>query len=284
MSRISYLNGSFLPHENCLVHIEDRAFQFGDGVYEVILFKNNKLIDFEGHFKRLVRSLGEMRIDFHILEENLKLVLFDLFKRNNLDAGSCYMQISRGTSSRIQCFPQEKVSPTFNITVSTPKSLSLQEFQEGISVMTHDDIRWSRCDIKSLNLLAASLLNQKAKDLGFNDVVMIRDGFITEGSFSNIFIIDQNDKLVTRPADNYILCGITRNRIIGLSKEMGLTVEERKFSLEELESAKEVFLTSSTLMIRPVTKINKTVISNASVGNITQNIFNKYQEFVDQKV
>lgn len=282
MSRISYLNGKFLPHESCMVHIDDRSCQFGDGVYEVILFKNNKFIDFEGHFQRLVRSLGEVRIDFDISGEDLKLVLLDIFKRNNLDGGSCYIQISRGVSPRIQCFPKEKVSPTFIITVSPAKSLTSQEFHEGISVVTHEDIRWSRCDIKSLNLLAASLLNQKAKDLGFNDVVMIRDGFITEGSFSNIFIIDQNGVLVTRPADNYILCGITRNRIIALAQEMGLEIDERKFTLDELESAKEVFLTSSTLMIRPVTKINKVTISNAIVGNVTQKIFSKYQEFVAQ--
>ena len=280
MSRISYLNGEFLPHEECLVHIDDRAFQFGDGVYEVILFKNGRFVDFDGHFQRLVRSLGEIEIEFDISAQELKSILCDIFEKNNQDGGSCYVQISLGVSPRIQCFPKEKSSPTFNITVNPPKSLSPQEFEEGVTVMTHEDIRWSRCDIKSLNLLAASLLNQKAKESGFNDVVMIRDEYVTEGSFSNVFIIDKDDKLVTRPADNFILCGITRNRIIALAKDIGLEVQERKFKLNELESAKEVFLTSSTLMIRPVTKVNKAVISGSKVGAVTKKLFDKYQEFI----
>ncbi|MBL6665332.1 MAG: aminotransferase class IV [Rickettsiales bacterium] len=278
MSRISYLNGKFLPHEDCLVHIEDRAFQFGDGVYEVILFNNNKFVDFEGHFDRLNRSLREIRIDFSITQDELRDIVVDLFKQNNLENGSCYIQISRGKTPRVQWLPKE-TRPTFNITVAPAKKVVEADFNSGISVMTHEDLRWSRCDIKSLNLLPAAMLNQKAKDSGFHDVVMIRDGYITEGSFSNAFIVDSNHKLITRNADNYILCGITRNRIIKLARELSIEVEERKFTLEELESAKEVFLSSSTLIIRPVTKVNKTIISK-EVGKITKNIFDKYQEFI----
>lgn len=283
MSRISYLNGKFLPHDDCLVHIEDRAFQFGDGVYEVILLKDNKFVDFDGHFNRLNRSLSEIKIDFSISAEELKTIVLDLFKQNNLENGSCYIQISRGKTKRVQWFPTD-TNATFNITVSPLKVVTNEDFESGISVMTHEDLRWLRCDIKSLNLLPAAMLNQKSKDLGFNDVVMVRDGFITEGSFSNAFIIDGNDTLITRPADNFILCGITRNRIIDLAKGMGIKVEERKFSIKELESAKEAFLSSSTLMVRPITKVNETILSNSRVGEITQKIYDKYQEFISNLV
>lgn len=281
MSRISYLNGEFLPHEKCLIHIEDRACQFGDGIYEVILFVNNKLIDFEGHFQRLSRSLKETQIEFDLLAQDLHAILSELFAKNNLESGSCYIQISRGVAPRIQCFPKENKA-TFNITVSPAKIFSSDQFKQGVSVMTHDDIRWSRCDIKSLNLLAPSMLNQKAKDAGFDDVIMIRDGYISEGSFSNVFIVDDNNHLITREADNYILCGITRNRIIDLALQEKITVVQRKFSVEELYKAKEVFLTSSTLKIRPVTKIDDVIISDAKVGNIAQMLCNKYQEFIEQ--
>lgn len=278
MSRISYLNGKFLPHDDCLVPIDDRGLQFGDGVYEVILFKNNKLIDSNPHIERLFRSLNEVKISHNFDKEFFQNLAKELFQKNNLKKGSIYLQISRGVMNRIQNCPTG-FEPTVVATVSPLKNFSQEEFEEGISVITSDDIRWHRVDIKSLNLLPAVLTNQKAKDLNFNDAIFVRDGFVTEGTFANVFIVDKNDTVITRNADNFILQGITRNRIIDLAKKRNLKVEERKFGVEELTNAKEVFLTSSTLILRSVTKVNDKIISNKA-GEISKLLREDYLNFI----
>lgn len=278
MNRISYLNGKFLPHENCLVPIEDRALQFGDGVYEVILFKNNKLIDDAFHIERLFRSLNEVKIIHNFTKEFLQDLAKNLFEKNNLTEGSIYLQISRGVMNRIQNCPTG-FEPTIIATVSPLKNFTQAEFEQGISVITSEDIRWHRVDIKSLNLLPAVLTNQKAKDLNFNDAIFVRNNFITEATFANAFIVDKNDNLITRNADNFILCGITRNRIIELAKKRNIKVEERKFSIDELTNAKEVFLTSSTLIVRAVVKVDEIIIGNKA-GEISTLLRNDYLEFV----
>jgi D-alanine transaminase len=278
--RISYLNGKFLPHEDCFVHIEDRGFQLGDGVYEVTLFKNNKLIDGDLHLNRLFRSLEQLKIEHNFTKEELLNLQLELFKQNNMNEGTCYLAITRGVHKRIPNHPKN-VTPTINLCVSKAKEVSEQEFENGFSIMTHEDIRWSRCDIKSLALLASSLINQKSKDLGFNDVVFVRDGFVTEASYANAFIIDEDNKLITRNADNFILQGITRNRLIDLAKKEGIEVEERKFTPKEMINAKEVFLSSSSMIIRPVTKIDGEIIGSGKVGKITKLLKRNYQEFIN---
>ena len=173
MSRISYLNGEFLPHENCLVHIEDRGFQFADGVYEVTLFKNGKLIDGEPHLERLFRSLREMKIEHNFKQEDLHKMQIELFAKNQMSEGICYLQITRGATNRVPFFPKN-LTPTISATVALGKKLTDEEFEKGVSIMTHEDIRWKRCDIKSIALFASSFLNQKAKDLGFDDMIFVR--------------------------------------------------------------------------------------------------------------
>lgn len=279
MSRISYLNGEFLPHENCLVHIEDRGFQFADGVYEVTLFKNGRLVDGDFHIERLFRSLREMKIEHDFSKEDLRKIQFDLFAKNNMERGNCYLQITRGSTLRTPTCPKG-LKPTINATVSLGKSLSTQEFEDGIAVMTHEDIRWGRCDIKTTALLASSLMNQKAKDEGANDMIFIRDGFITEATFANAFIVDQQGKVITRNSDNFILCGITRNRMMKIAKDNGIEVEERKFNLDELLAAKEIFLTSSSLILRPVTKVNGKIIGDGQVGKISRLLKAEYDLFL----
>lgn len=280
MTRISYLNGEFLSHENCLIHIEDRGFQFGDGVYEVTLFENNKFIDGDAHIERLFRSLKEFKIEHDFKKEELFEIMSQLFLRNKIEAGTCYLNITRGYHSRIPNCPKG-LKPTINATVSPRKKFTKEEFEAGITAITHDDIRWSRCDIKSVLLAPSSMMNQKAKDMGYNDAILVRDGFVTEGSFANVFIVDQNDVLITRNPDNFILQGITRNRLIDLAKKKGIKVEERKFSVEELLSAKEVFLTSSSLLVRPVVKINDVEISGKKIGNIARLLSEEYQAFIN---
>ena len=278
MSRISFLNNKFLPHDECLVHIEDRGFQFADGIYEVILFKNGKLIDLTWHLDRLFYSLGELKIAVEFDRIWFEKVFLELFKRNNLSEGSVYLQITRGNSPRTQNFP-DGLKPTISATVSPLKA----QLADVLSVITHDDIRWQRCDIKSLMLLASSFLKQKAADQGADDVIMIRDDFITEASFANVFIVNENGVLITKNLDNFVLGGITRKRIIDLAVKAGIVVEERKFNQEELLAAKEVFLSSTTLLIRPVAEIDGKKIADGKIGNVTRKLQNLYQYFISNE-
>ena len=279
--RISYLNGEFLPHEKCFVHIEDRGFQFADGVYEVTLFKNGKLIDGDAHLDRLFRSLSKLNIDAgNFSKEQLKKMQLELFEKNKMDEGICYLQITRGQHIRTPQCPKD-IAPTIVATVATGKKLTTEEFEKGFSVMTHDDIRWTKCDIKTVSLLASTMMNQKAKDMGFDDVIFVRDGIITEASFANAFIVDENDILVTKAADNLILCGITRNRLIELAKQNGIKVAERNFTVDELMKAKEVFLTSSSLILRPVVKVDGKEIADGKTGKVARLLSEAYKKFTN---
>lgn len=278
-SRVSFLNGEFLPHNKCFVHIEDRGFQFADAVYEVILFRNGKLIDADGHLERLARSLREVNIKHHFDKKELEEIALELFAKNDLPGGFCYIQISRGFHARIPSCPTN-LSPTIVMTVAEGKKMSEEEFLNGFSLMTHEDIRWQRCDIKTVGLLASTLINQKAKDAGFDDAIFIKNGFVTEASFANAFIVDQDNNLITKDADNSILQGITRNRIIDLAQNHGFKVEERAFTLDELFAAKEVFLTSSTLILRPITKVDGKVIGSGKAGEAARRIRDLYLEYI----
>ncbi len=282
MSRISYLNGEFLPHEKCFIHIEDRGFQFADAVYEVTLFKNGKLIDGDAHLERLFRSLREIKIEHNFSKDQLIKIQLELFSLNKMAEGSCYLQVTRGIANRVPTCPKG-LTPTIVATVALGKKLSAEEFEKGVSIMLHEDIRWKRCDIKTVGLLASTLVNQKAKDSGFDDAIFVRDGVITEATFANAFIVDENETLITKPADNLILCGITRNRLIEIAKKKGLKIIEKNFGVAELMSAKEVFLTSSNLILRPVTKIDGKIIGEnfyqGRSGKVAEMLSEEYKNF-----
>lgn len=280
MEKISFVNGSFLPHSQCFVSIEDRGFQFADGVYEVILFYNHKLIDLDWHLDRLLRSLKELEIKFEKTKEELTEIFLTLFKKNNLDNGSVYLQITRGAAPRNQLFPKNCM-PTIVAIVSPLKMPSDQELEVGFAAITHLDIRWSRCDIKSIALLAATIARQKAEIAGAAEAILIRNNYVTEGSFSNIFIVNNQGQLITRQADNSILCGITRNRIIAIAKANKISVIEKKFSKKDLLNAREVFAASSTLIIRPIVKIDGKLIGNGKIGEVTKNLLNYYRKFLN---
>ncbi len=277
--RISYLNGKFLNHNDAFVHIEDRGFQFADGIYEVIFYKNSKLIDAKPHVERLFRSLSELNIKHDFSAKQILDLSLELFAKNNLTDGFIYMQITRGATNRVPNCPLN-LTPTIVMTVSPAKEFSAAEFETGLSLMSHEDFRWMRCDIKSVGLIASSMSNQKARDMGFNDVLFVRQNIVTEGSFSNFFMVDAQDNLVTKNADNLILQGITRNRIIDLAREAKINVIERSFTLEETTQAKEAFLSSSTLAIRPVTKLDSKLIADGKRGKITRKLSELYQEFL----
>ena len=284
MSRISYLNGEFLPHEKCFVHIEDRGFQFADGAYEVTLFENGNLVDGDLHLQRLMRSLSALNIDHNFTIEELKKIQLELFSKNNFATSAyCYLQVTRGTANRTPWCPKN-LKNTIVATVSAKKIISSEEFAKGYTAMTHDDIRWKRCDIKTVNLLVSTLVNQKAKDAGFDDAIFVRDGIVTEATYANVFIVDDKENLITHPADNHILQGITRNRLIKIAREKNINVIEKKFGIDEMMKACEVFLTSSTLIIRPVFQINgqeifgKKTVSKPSLAKILKD---DYENFVN---
>lgn len=284
MTRISYLNGKFLPHEQCFVHIEDRGFQFADGAYEVTLFENGKLIDGELHAKRLFRSLSELNINHDFTLEKILEIQLQLFAKNNYQGkATCYIQITRGVNNRVPYCPKNLES-TICATVSSRKTVSADELKNGFKIMTHDDIRWHRCDIKTVNLLASTLVNQKAKDSGFDDAIFVRNNHITEATYANVFMVDNNDNLITHPVNNNILAGITRERLIKIAKENNLNVVEKVFTVDEALKAKEVFLTSSSLLLRPVKSINNNLINYIDGGDnfaIAKLLTKKYNEFIE---
>ncbi|MCE2686992.1 MAG: aminotransferase class IV [Rickettsiales bacterium] len=284
-SRTSFVNNEFLPHQNCMVHIEDRGFQFADGAYEVILFKNNKLIDVDAHLERLDNSLSALKIINNFSKEFLIDIAIKLFKDNNLKEGTIYLQITRGCAPRFLSVPKN-IQPTIVATVSPLKESDETEFNNGYSAIIEPDLRWHRCNLKTTSLIASSLVNQKAKDMGFDDAIMFRGELdITEASYANVFIVDNDNNLITRQADNLILCGITRNRMIELAKINNIKVQERLFKIKDLLQAKEIFLTSSSLIIRPVTKVNYQnidhQISNGQVGDIARKLRQYYQDFIN---
>jgi D-alanine transaminase len=278
-SKIVYLNNQFINYEDAYVHIEDRGFQLADGIYEVILFENNKLIDFDNHINRLFRSAQEIDLKIEQTSAYFKEIILKLFKENNLNSGSVYLQITRGKNPRSQTLPKTYNS-TVNAIVNPLKVIDEKSLSIGFKAITHEDIRWKRCDIKSIALLASTMLKQKAEDKGAIEAILIKDGIVTEGSFCNVFIVNNKQQIITRESGNHILKGITRDRIIQLAKQEGLEIIEGKFSEAELLSAKEVFLTSSTLKVRPINKINDTIVGNEKAGEITKKLIKLYANFI----
>jgi D-alanine transaminase len=275
---IIYLNGEFKKYEEALIHIEDRGMEFADGVYEVILLNKNKLIDAKPHIQRLFRSLNELEIKIDLTYEKIKEIILDLFDKNNQQTGSVYLQITRGFSERTQLIPKNNTATFFAKT--SPLLSDITQISKPISVITTEDIRWKRCDIKSTALIAGSMAKQKAADLGCDDAIFIKDSMVTEASFANVFMVDNDNNLITRFTDNNILNGITRQRIIDLAQKNNIKLIEKSISYTELLNAKEVFITSSTLLVRPVTKIDERIIYDGKIGDITSKISKIYYDFI----
>lgn len=276
---VVFLNDQFLDHDKAFINIGDRGFQFGDGIYEVILFENNKLIDFDDHIKRLFTSAAKIDLKIDKTAKEFQKIFLELFAKNNLKSGSVYLQITRGASPmRIQDFP-DNYQITINAIANKTKDIAQADLENGMKAITAQDIRWNRCDIKSISLLGATMLKEKAKKAQSVEAILLKDGFVTEGSFSNVFIVNNNNQIITRNADEKILEGITRNRIIILAKENNLEIIERKFDESELLNANEVFLTSSTLKIRPISKINNQIIGSGQSGEVSKKLIKIYNNY-----
>jgi len=278
MPRVSYVNGRFVPHGEAAVHVEDRGYQFSDGIYEVWGIASGKLIDLELHLDRMERSLGELRIDQPMSRAALTLLLKEVVRRNRLKNGMVYLQISRGVAPRDHAFPTKPVLPALVIT-ARPLSPSFYDSKvaSGIKVITLPDQRWARPDIKTVSLLGNVLAIQAARDVGADDAWQVdREGFITESSRSNAWIVDSDGNLITRKADNAILNGITRRVIISLAAKEGRKIIERPFTVEEAKSAREAFQTSASAYVLPVVEIDGQPVANGRPGSVATGVRETY--------
>ena len=280
MSRWAYVNGRYVPHREASVHVEDRGYQFADGVYEVVLVHAGAMIDEIPHLDRLDRSLDELRIDPPMGRMALRAVLREVVRRNRIRTGLVYLQITRGVARRDHAFPTG-VKPAL---VVTAKRLSLpreETLESGVRVVTIEDIRWQRCDIKSVSLLPNVLGKQHARENGAYEAWQIdQDGNVTEGTSSNSWIVTHDDRLLTRPATHEILNGITRQTILKLAAARGLTFEERAFSLDEALAAREAFISSATSFVTPVTQIDDTTLGNGRAGSFTMDLRSAYFDYM----
>ena len=281
MSRIAYVNGRYLPARDASVNVEDRGYQFADGVYEVCEVRSGKLVDAPRHLARLQRSLGELRIKQPMPIAAIEFIMNETVRRNRVSYGLVYLQITRGVARRDHAFPLQPVRPSV---VVTAKSLSYEKNQEtakkGIAVITTPENRWPRVDIKSVALLPNVLAKQAAKERGAYEAWFVDGrGFVTEGSSSNAWIVTGDGRVVTRPADNYILSGITRAVLMNVIEALQLRLEERAFTVEEACEATEAFVTSASQIVMPVTKINDHAIGDGKPGSLSRRLREEFHRF-----
>jgi D-alanine transaminase len=283
MSRIAYVNGRYVAHRDASVHIEDRGFQFADGVYEVCEVKGGRLIDERRHMERLARSLGELRIGLPMTEAALGVVLREVARRNRVDDGIVYLQVTRGVAPRNHAFPVPAVQPGMIVTAkSLDRRAGDKRAAAGVSVITVPENRWARVDIKTVSLLPNVLAKQKAKEAGaFEAWFVDGDGFVTEGSSTNAWIVTAERRLVTRPADFGILRGITRSVVFELAAREGLAVEERRFSLDEALAASEAFITAASTLVMPVVRIDGAAVAAGVPGRISTELRARFHDMTE---
>lgn len=264
------LNGKFIERSKAVVDVEDRGYQFGDGVYEVIRVYNGAMFAVKDHLERLCRSTKSIDINVDYSDEELKILLEELINRNSLKDGIIYLQISRGVSPRSHAFPAERVTPAL---VAYTKNVDrpADKLETGVNTLLTDDIRWLRCDIKSLNLLGNILAKQKASEKGCYEAIQHRGEEVTEGSSSNVFMV-KNGVIVTHESNNLILKGITKDVILRLCEKNMLAFEERAFTLKELSQAEEVFLSSTTAEVMPIVEIDGKLVNGGKPGPVTRKL------------
>jgi D-alanine transaminase len=270
MSRIAYVNGRYLPRREATVHVEDRGYQFSDGVYEVCEVRDGSLIDERRHVERLQRSLGELRIRLPMSPAALGVVMRETIRRNRVHDGIVYLQITRGVARRDHAFPPPGTRPSIVVTArNLDMARSERAAAQGVSVVTLPDNRWERVDIKSISLLPNVLAKQAAREQGAGEAWFVdRDGKVTEGSSSNAWIVTMGGKVVTRAADMAILNGVTRLAIFDIIAREGYRLVERPFTVAEAKAAREAFLTSTTADLLPVVRIDGAPVGEGRPGSV----------------
>ena len=273
--RTVYVNGQFVPEDLASISIFDRGFLFGDAVYEVSAVINGKLLDNDAHMARLERSLGQLEIPAPIPYADITDLQHQLIEKNNLKEGIVYLQISRGPAERDFNYPAAP-EPSLVMFTQVKNLTQNPKAETGIRIITCPDIRWQRRDIKTVNLLPASMTKQLAAHAGADDAWMVEDGVITEGTSNNAFIIREPNILITRHLGNEILHGCTRRAILALAKQEGLEIDERPFTVDEALSAAEAFSTSASTFVMPVVEIDGTQIGTGQPGPHTQTLRELY--------
>jgi D-alanine transaminase len=285
MSRYAYVNGRFSRLADAHVHIEDRGFQFADGVYEVWGVFDRRLADAEGHFVRLERSLRELSMPMPMSRAALTLVLRQAIRKNRLTDGFVYLQITRGSARRDHAFPVEPVRQTV---VITTRALDFEaadaKAAKGVAVITVADNRWGRCDIKTVGLLPNALAKQAAREAEAYEAWFVdADGYVTEGSSTNAWIVDQEGVLRTRSAEDNILRGVTRMTLFKVAKAAGYRISEVPFTVEEAKAAREAFLTAASSLVVPIVQIDGSPVGNGHPGSVASALRQHYMQTARQE-
>jgi D-alanine transaminase len=283
MSRIAYVNGRYLPLRDAMVRVEDRGYQFSDGVYEVCEVRGGRLIDARRHLDRLDRSLDALRIRMPMSRAALGVILREVIARNRIGYGIVYLQITRGVARRDLAFPPPQVAPSVVVTARRlDRSRNEALAAKGISVVSVPDNRWGRVDIKTVGLLPNVLARQAAIERGAREAWFVdKGGAVTEGASANAWIVTQDGAVVTRHADHAILRGITRTVLFDAIKAQGLSIEERAFTLEEAYAAREAFVTAASQIVLPVVRIDGRIIGDGKPGPVAialRREFHRYAE------
>jgi D-alanine transaminase len=276
MARIAYINGRYRPLQEAAIAPEDRGYQFADGVYEVIKVLGGRPRDLGRHLDRLMRSLDAIDITPPMPRRALESVLHETLRRNRIPDALIFVQITRGVAPRNHLFPK-RARPSLVVTVRRPVFPSARERDEGVGVITHPDLRWGRCDIKSISLLANVLARQSAAAARCREAWLVdQDGRVTEGSASNAYIVDASGRLITHPLDTRILGGVTRSIVLELAHSDGIEVVERPFSVDEAYAAREAALSSTSSLLLPVTAIDGRPVSNGMPGHVVRRLMALY--------
>ena len=280
MSRIAYVNGQYLSHAHAGVHIEDRGYQFSDGIYEVCEVRDGEIIDMGGHLDRLERSANELEMKLPNRRKTIEIVIEEMRLKNRVQNGIVYIQVTRGVSPRNHLFPSPSTPASMVMTAkSTSREASDNKAAAGVGVITVPDNRWERVDIKTVSLLPNVLAKQKAHEAGAYEAWFVDgDDKVTEGSSTNAWIVTKDNVLVTRDASRGILKGITRGTTMAVAESLQLKVEERRFTVEEAKQAKEAFITAATTICVPVTKIDGQPVGDGKVGDISRRLRSHFHE------
>jgi D-alanine transaminase len=274
MSRIAYVNGRYVPQRHACVNVEDRGYQFADGVYEVVHLYDARMIDETRHLDRLDRSLAALRIAPPMSRAALRSMLRELARRNRVREGLLYLQVTRGVARREHAFPARPVPASVVATVRRLPPFPRDAASWAGTAITYPDQRWARCDIKSTALLPNVLAKQAAKEHGAVEAILIgRDGIVTEGSSTNVWIVNESGTLCTRYLDHAILPGCTRDAVIALLQEAGITLREAAFDEHALRRAREAFVTSASSFVRPIVRIDGAAVGDGEVGPVTRRVF-----------
>ncbi|MBO6789303.1 MAG: D-amino-acid transaminase [Dinoroseobacter sp.] len=278
MSRTVYVNEEYLPEEDAKISIFDRGFLFADGVYEVTSVLDGKLIDFDGHAKRLARSLNELDMQEPCTEEELLEIHRQLIARNDLNEGLIYLQVTRGAADRDFVYPSADTKPTLVLFTQAKQIAISAAADSGIKVISIPDERWGRRDIKTVQLLYPSMGKMMAKAAGADDAWMVEDGFVTEGTSNNAYIVTHDGTIVTRHLSTEILHGITRAAVLNMANEAQMKLEERPFTIKEAQHAAEAFITSASSFVMPIVSIDGAAVGTGAPGPIAKRLREIYLE------